>query len=102
MRQFVQKSLPSLSNAPLVYSRKCLYTDTLDGHFWIDHHPTIKGLSVSTGGSGHGLKMGPVIGELTADIVEKNSHQFSNRYCWRQLHVNTQQVEEARFITNRI
>lgn len=101
MRDFVQKSFPELGDAPLVYTRRCLYTDTLDGHFWIDQHPEIKGLSVSTGGSGHGMKMGPIIGEMTADMAEGKAHEFSARYRWRHLAVDTPQREEARFMEAR-
>lgn len=101
MRDFLKKSFPKLAEAPLVYTRRCLYTDTLDGHFWIDHHPDIQGLSVSTGGSGHGMKMGPIIGEMTADMVEGKSHEFSARYRWRHLTEDTPQVEEARYIGGR-
>ncbi|MBT8221297.1 MAG: FAD-dependent oxidoreductase [Bacteroidia bacterium] len=101
MRRFIEESLPDLSNAPLVYTRKCLYTDTLDGHFWIDHHPEIKGLSVSSGGSGHGMKMGPILGEMTADMAEGKSHRFSDRYRWRHLTTDTVHSEEARFVMDR-
>ncbi|MBT8273985.1 MAG: FAD-dependent oxidoreductase [Bacteroidia bacterium] len=99
---FVKNTFPKLQDAELVYTRQCLYTDTLDGHFWIDNHPEIKGLSVSTGGSGHGFKMGPVLGEMTAVMAEGKSHQYSNRYRWRNLTRETKQVEEARFIKSRI
>lgn len=98
MRTFIATTFPSLLNAPLVYTRRCLYADTLDGHFWIDQHPEIKGLTVSTGGSGHGMKMGPIIGEMTADVAEGKVHQFSKRYRWRHLNPNTLQSEEARNI----
>jgi len=101
MRAFVRSSFPALASAPLVYTRRCLYTDTLDGHFWIDHHPEIKGLSVSSGGSGHGMKMAPILGEMTADMAEGKSHQFSQRYKWRHLTEETDQVEEARFVVGR-
>lgn len=98
MRTFLSSAFPALANAPLVYTRRCLYTDTLDGHFWIDQHPEIKGLSVSSGGSGHGFKMGPVIGEMTADMAEGKEHVFSKRYRWRHLDIETKQCEEARHL----
>lgn len=101
MRKFVKHSFPQLADAALVYTRRCLYTDTLDGHFWIDQHPEIKGLSVSTGGSGHGMKMGPIIGEMTADMAEGKEHLLGGRYKWRHLTVETPQVEEARFVEGR-
>jgi len=101
MRNFLKSSIPSLSSAPLVFTRRCLYMDTLDGHFWIDNHPEIQGLSVSSGGSGHGLKMAPLLGEMTADVVEVKANPFTERFRWRHLTQKTIQVEEARCVTNR-
>lgn len=101
MRSFVKMTFPELADAPLVYTRRCLYIDTLDGHFWIDNHPNIKGLSVSTGGSGHGFKMAPLLGAMAADVIEGKSHMFSERYRWRHLSSDTSQVEEARYVINR-
>ena len=101
LRFFLKTTFPDLYDAPLVYTRRCLYTDTLDGHFWIDHHPEIKGLSVSTGGSGHGFKMGPALGEMTADMAEGKTHRFSERYRWRNLTSTTSQAEEARHVVDR-
>lgn len=101
MRSFLKMTFPELVKAPLVFTRKCLYTDTLDGHFWIDQHPEIKGLSVSTGGSGHGLKMAPLLGAMTADMIEGKTHQFSKRHRWRHLEASTAQVEEARYVIKR-
>lgn len=101
MRSFVKMTFPELEHAPLVFTRRCLYIDTLDGHFWIDKHPDIKGLSVSTGGSGHGLKMAPLLGAMAADMIEGKSHMFSERYRWRHLSSDTSQVEEARYVINR-
>lgn len=101
MRDFLRTTFPTLAEAPLVYTRRCLYTDTLDGHFWIDRHPETEGLSVSSGGSGHGMKMAPLLGEMTADVAEGKSHRFSQRYRWRHLTPETSQAEEARFVVDR-
>ena len=96
MRAFVDSTFPTLRDAPLKYTRRCLYTDTLDGHYWIDRHPTTKGLTVSTGGSGHGMKMGPEIGRVTADVVEGRNHGYSSRYDWRHISKDEVRKEEAR------
>ncbi|MEN0006430.1 MAG: FAD-dependent oxidoreductase [Bacteroidota bacterium] len=101
LRQFLKQTFPELVEAPVVYTRRCLYTDTLDGHFWIDQHPTIKGLSVSSGGSGHGMKMAPVLGAVTADMVEGKSNPYLERFRWRELGAETLQIEEARFIAHQ-
>ncbi len=98
MRLFLNDAFPALSEAPLVYTRRCLYTDTLDGHFWIDHHPETKGLLVGTGGSGHAFKMAPLLGEMLADVAEGGSNPFSTRHRWRDPTKGTTQMEEARYI----
>ena len=100
-RAFLAEALPALAEDPIVYTRLCCYTDTLDGHFWIDHHPEIKGLSVGSGGSGHGLKMGPIIGDMIATMAEGGEHKWSARYRWRDLDKATVQREEARFLRGR-
>ena len=69
LKDFIARSIPSLKDASIVYTRKCLYTDTLDGHYWIDRHPNIEGITIATGGCGHGFKMGPVLGDLVAHCV---------------------------------
>ena len=101
LRAFLKAMIPSLANDPVVYTRRCCYTDTLDGHFWIDNHPMIKGLTIGSGGSGHGFKMGPVVGKMIADIAENGTHDWSDRYKWRNLSSKTEQSEEARFLQQR-
>jgi hypothetical protein len=43
---------------------QCIYADTFDGHWLIDHHPVRKGIFVATGGSGHAFKFAPILGQL--------------------------------------
>lgn len=83
LRDFLQLSLPGLAEAPLVKARNCFYTDTLDGHLWIDRHPQKTGLTLATGGSGHAMKMAPVLGGLIADAAEGKAHPWLERFCWR-------------------
>ncbi|MEO1259421.1 MAG: FAD-dependent oxidoreductase [Bacteroidota bacterium] len=98
LRAFLRSSIPALADAPVVFTRRCCYTDTLDGHFWIDRHPAVANLVVGSGGSGHGFKMGPAVGKMIADVAEGKQHQWSNRYDWRVLDERTVQREEARFL----
>jgi glycine/D-amino acid oxidase-like deaminating enzyme len=100
-REFVSDVFPGLRNDPIVYTRLCCYTDTIDGHFLIDRHPDITNLTVGTGGSGHGFKMGPVIGRMIADRSEGKFHARSGRYNWRKASDCAGQEEEARFVPNR-
>lgn len=101
MRNFVEKSMPLLADAALVGTRRCLYTDTLDGHFWIDRHPEIEGLTISSGGSGHGMKMAPLLGAMAADAAEGKHHKYAKRHKWRHLSDVTLHGDEARFTENR-
>lgn len=96
LRSFLSDTFPSLVDAKVVYTRRCLYTDTYDGHFWIDRVPETEGLTIATGGSGHGMKMGPVIGQLISDVAETGKHQWSDRYGWRENTHGVMNQEEAR------
>jgi len=97
LKEFIQESLPCLANDPVVFTKRCCYTDTLDGHFWIDRHPEKENLTIGTGGSGHGFKMGPVVGEMIAQTALGKKHAWSDRYAWRNLGEGTVQEEEARY-----
>jgi glycine/D-amino acid oxidase-like deaminating enzyme len=97
LRKFLFETIPSLANDPIVHTRRCCYTDTLDGHFWIDNHPSIKNLTIGSGGSGHGFKMAPVLGDMIATVAEGKHHKWSARYRWRHLANSTTIQEEARF-----
>lgn len=97
LRVFLAEHIPAMANDPVVFTRRCLYCDTRDGHFWIDRHPELENLTVAAGGSGHGFKMAPVLGAIIADVATGGRHKWSDRYRWRQFDANTRQVEEARF-----
>ena len=97
MRNMLTTFMPGLVNDPLVYTRRCCYTDTLDGHFWIDRHPHIAGLTVGSGGSGHGFKMAPVVGQMIAATALGQPHGWSNRFSWRDLAPDTRNEEGARY-----
>jgi glycine/D-amino acid oxidase-like deaminating enzyme len=49
--------------------RVCQYELTADSHFLIDRHPSLPGAWIVGGGSGHGFKHGPVIGEYLSGLV---------------------------------
>ena len=84
-RAFLAESLPSLAALPLYGSKMCLYCDTWDGDFWIGRDPARQGLVVSTGGSGHAFKFGPVLGGLAADALEGIENPYTKRFAWRSL-----------------
>ena len=68
-REWLARRIPSLAAAPLVEARVCAYENTATGDFLIDRHPAFDNVWVVGGGSGHGFKHGPAVGELTARFV---------------------------------
>ena len=68
-REILGKRFPALADAPLVESRVCQYEASSDGNFLIDRHPGLSNAWLVGGGSGHGFKMGPAIGEHVAALV---------------------------------
>jgi glycine/D-amino acid oxidase-like deaminating enzyme len=62
-REYVAQRFPRLKNAPLTENRVCQYENTSNGDFVIDRHPQIEDVLIAGGGSGHGFKHGPAIGE---------------------------------------
>ena len=71
VREFVGRRFPSLKDAPLVASEVCQYENTSNGDFLIDRHPERDNVWLVGGGSGHGFKHGPAVGEyVTSRILE--------------------------------
>ena len=71
VRNFVARRFPGLKDAPLVASEVCQYENTSNGDFLIDRHPERDNVWLVGGGSGHGFKHGPAVGEyVTARILE--------------------------------
>jgi glycine/D-amino acid oxidase-like deaminating enzyme len=76
----------------------CLYCDSFDGDLLIDRVPGHGGLVVASGGSGHGFKFAPVIGEIVADTLEGHDNRWSQRFRWRE--AGPPSREEARLHTS--
>jgi monomeric sarcosine oxidase len=71
VREFVARRFPGLKDAPLVQSEVCQYENTSNGDFLIDRHPERGNVWLVGGGSGHGFKHGPALGEhVAARILE--------------------------------
>jgi monomeric sarcosine oxidase len=65
-RAFMARRFPALAGAPLVEARVCQYENTSNGDFLIDRHPDFDNVWLAGGGSGHGFKHGPALGEYVA------------------------------------
>lgn len=71
LRQYLKQHVPALANAPIIETRVCQYENTSNGDFLIDHHPKWENVWLVGGGSGHGFKHGPAVGEhVSARIME--------------------------------
>ena len=68
-REFVARRFPALKDAPLLESRVCQYENSPDHRFVLDRHPAAANVWLAGGGSGHGFKMAPAVGERVADLV---------------------------------
>ncbi len=68
IRAVFTRHLPS-GDGPLIEQRTCLYTNTPDGHFIVDHHPAHERVTLACGFSGHGFKFASVMGEVLADLA---------------------------------
>jgi sarcosine oxidase len=66
MRDYVARRFPALKDAPIVEARVCQYENTSNGDFLIDRHPAWGNVWLVGGGSGHGFKHGPALGEYVA------------------------------------
>jgi sarcosine oxidase len=69
VRAYVAKRFPALRGTPVVETRVCQYENTSNGDFLIDRHPAIENLWFVGGGSGHGFKHGPMVGEYVAGRI---------------------------------
>ena len=69
IREYVAFRFPALRGAPLIETRVCQYEQTPDSHFIIDRHPANENVWLLGGGSGHGFKHGPAIGEMMAELI---------------------------------
>lgn len=70
VRAYLARRIPALANVPLLSARVCQYENTSNGDFLLDRHPETENVWLAGGGSGHGFKHGPAVGEyLTAQIT---------------------------------
>jgi monomeric sarcosine oxidase len=69
IRTFLARRFPALAAVPLLETRVCQYENTSNGDFLIDRHPDADNVWLVGGGSGHGFKHGPAVGEHVAKRI---------------------------------
>lgn len=69
VRRYLSVRVPLLQDARLANSEVCQYENTSNGDFLIDRHPSLENVWLVGGGSGHGFKHGPALGEYVANGI---------------------------------
>jgi len=68
-RGLLAERFPELAKAPLIKAEVCQYENSPDGHLIADRHPQASNVWLLGGGSGHGFKLSPAIGEMAAQAI---------------------------------
>lgn len=68
-RETLARRFPRLAGEPVVETRVCQYENSPDGHLLFGRHPHTANVWLLGGGSGHGFKLGPALGEYAAGIL---------------------------------
>jgi len=79
-RRYLARRLPELKDAPVTETRVCQYENTSNGDFLIDLHPQFGNVWLVGGGSGHGFKHGPVVGEYVAARIDGSGEGIEPRF----------------------
>jgi len=75
MQRIIQPFLPSLDGC-FREAAVCMYTNTPDGHFLIDRHPSLPQVLIASPCSGHGFKFSSAIGEILGDLITNGRSRF--------------------------
>lgn len=78
LREFAARYFP-MGAGPTMSLKSCMFTNSPDGHFIIDLHPEFPQVSFATGFSGHGYKFASVIGEVLADLADRQDSRHDIR-----------------------
>jgi sarcosine oxidase len=68
-RHLLAERFPEIAKAPLVAAEVCQYENSPDGNLIIDRHPHARNVWFVGGGSGHGFKLSPAVGEMAAEQI---------------------------------
>ena len=75
VRALLRRLLPDASGRQRA-AQACMFTNTPDYHFLIDHHPVYSQVIIASPCSGHGFKFASAIGEILADLLIDGRSRF--------------------------
>ncbi|MGH3117464.1 MAG: FAD-dependent oxidoreductase, partial [Vicinamibacterales bacterium] len=75
VRRELVRRLPGLARAPLLETRVCQYENSANGDFVIDRHPDYENVWIAGGGSGHGFKHGPFVGQYVRGLIDGSARR---------------------------
>src|ERR1022692_2745103 len=88
VREYLALRFPAMKDAPLLETRVCQYEQTFDSNFILDRHPRMDNVWTIGGGSGHGFKHGPAVGEMMAELLLKDGEADA---IWRMTRFKKQE-----------
>jgi sarcosine oxidase len=68
LREAIRNYFPD-ADGPTLAMKTCLFTNSPDEHFILDHHPDSREVALAAGFSGHGFKFCSVVGEIMAQLA---------------------------------
>ncbi len=66
-----------------IVSKLLWYTDAINSDFVLDYVPSVTNLLVATGGSAHGFKFLPVLGETIVDRLNNVHNEYTKLFRWK-------------------
>lgn len=88
-RTLLAERFPEMAKAPLLRAEVCQYENSPDGDLIIDHHPQAKNVWIVGGGSGHGFKLSPAVGEIVTAAI------LSNREIPKALRLDPERIKKS-------
>jgi len=84
-RGFLAERFPEVQDQPLLSAEVCQYENSPDGDLIIDQHPAAKNVWLLGGGSGHGFKLSPAVGEIAAHAILEGK-EIPDKFRLARLH----------------
>ncbi|KAJ0106978.1 L-pipecolate oxidase [Diaporthe amygdali] len=91
IKDYINHALPSLAPLGISSTKLCWYTDSIDNSFLISYLPdkpddSRSKILVCSGGSGHGFKFLPILGQQVVKILESRTegNVYADMWAWRE------------------